>query len=75
VGKVGQMLVAFGLKKQFDDSLLLLPRSNAWKSCRCLHSRTVLAAPFFGMLILMSAHLLLKVSCFICFWDTIGYFS
>ena len=46
VGKVGQMLIAFGLKKQIDDSLLLLPCSNAWKSCRCFYSRTRTCSAF-----------------------------
>lgn len=42
VGKVGQnAAVAFGLKKQFDDSLLLLLLPpNAWTCCRCSYSRT-----------------------------------
>lgn len=38
-GKLGNMLVAFGLKKHFDDSLLLLP-PNAWTFCHCSYSST-----------------------------------
>ena len=44
--KLGKCSSAFGLKKQIDDSLLLLPRSNAWKSCRCFYSRTRTCSAF-----------------------------
>ena len=44
--KLGKCSSAFGLKKQIDDSLLLLPCSNAWKSCRCFYSRTRTCSAF-----------------------------